>query len=135
MSFKLTLKEVGHRRMANRNEECGDGDGCHFTGLQILGHDPGYFVGFHTKNLFNGMTEQNLDLWIVEDALLHGLAGAKLITSMQEHNVFAQTGQIHRFFHGGVASAHDRNWLLSVQRAIANGARAYAAILELLFTV
>ncbi len=63
-------------------------------------------------DLFNSAVPDDVDLRVLERAVLHDFGGAELVAPMNQSNLAAEFGQKVRFFHRGIAAAHHQNFLV-----------------------
>ena len=75
------------------------------------------------------------DPLVLEDSVLHRLAGAHLGRAHEQVDVLGVFREVHRLFRGGIASTDDGHFFTLENRArtVANRARAYAPTPQRLF--
>ncbi len=73
----------------------------------------------------------HLDLVVGEAALLDALGRPQLVSAMYQVNPGRELREEHRLFHGRIPAAHDRDHLVSEERAIAGGAPRDSSAREL----
>ena len=113
--------------MTDGQEEAVDGDIKQFLLVGTLeAHQMGAFHAVVTEEAHRVGIEQDLDLLVILDALLHGLAGAQIVFAHDQVDLVGQVAQIVGLLTGGVATTHHGNHLLAVEEAVAGGAGRYA---------
>ena len=81
-------------------------------------------------DLVDGAVPDDLDLRVLEQALLQDLLGAEVIAAVDHGDALGEVGQEDRLLDGGVAAADDDHFLALVEEAVAGGAGGDAIALE-----
>ncbi len=84
-------------------------------------------------DLVDRMIPDDLDLGVLEQAVLQDLLRAEVVAPMDDGDALGEVGQEDRFLDGGVASADDHHFLALVEEAVAGGAGRDAVAFEVLF--
>ena len=75
-----------------------------------------------SQNLGDDRVPLEVDLGVVERALLHDLRCAQLVAAMDHRDLGGELGQEDRLLHGGVAAADDHQLLVAEEESVAGGA-------------
>src|SRR5437879_4529019 len=127
----LSLEDRRVRKMPDRHEEPVDGRLPDHTALQILEPDGRDLALVGIEHLVHRGVPDELDLGILERALLHDLGGAEGTAPVDDLHLTSEPGEIQGLFHGGIASPHDHDVLVLEEEAVAGGAGRDAAPHEL----
>ena len=129
-------EHIGVGLVANGEEEAVDGQVVAFLiGLAFAAHHMG---SLHTAFAIeaNGVVfEEHFYLLVLEDALLHHIAGAQIGFANDEVYLLAELGKIDGFLAGCVATAHNSHCLLAIEEAVAGGTGRHTHAIVLLLVV
>src|SRR5258708_7556885 len=129
--FELAAEDGGVRVVADSNEDTLKFDLGNGIGLRVpQAHAANVSVGMG-KNFVDHRGSDEFDFLIGPCAVEHDFGGAKLRTTVHEIDPAGVAGQEDGFFHGGVATAHNRNWFTAEKVAVARSACGNAAAHEL----
>ena len=118
--------------MADGDEDAVDVHGGLVAGLGIgqlrMGDTERVVVAHHLDEV---VIPEDLDLRILEQALLQDLLGPQLVAAMHQGHLVREVGQIERFLDGRIAAADHDHVLAAIEEAVAGGASGYAEALKL----
>jgi hypothetical protein len=83
-------------------------------------------------HLVDGVVPDDLDLGVLEQAVLHDLLGAQAVAAVDQRDLGGEIGQEQRLFDGGVAAADHDDLLAAIEEPVAGGAGRDAEALEML---
>ena len=69
-----------------------------------------------TQHIDHGAVPVHGDVGCGEHPLLHGAGGAEFTATVNDVHHRCELGQVAGLFHGGVSTAHDRQWLVAEDR-------------------
>ena len=91
-------------------------------------------LAFAVQSL-DGAVVNDLDLWVGQCAVLHDLRCLEGVAAVNQVNLVGETGQEVGFFHGAVATANNRNGLLSKEETVAGGTPRNSVTAEFFFAL
>src|SRR5262245_13928790 len=98
------------------------------TRLKVLDAQTLYrAIAYH---VLDGRVIADIDLGVFTRTLLHNLAGAELIATVQQVDLRGVLGQEERLLHGGVAPADNGHFLAAEEEAVTGCAAAHTAPLQ-----
>src|SRR6266542_2797507 len=127
----LAAEDLRVRLMPDRDEEAVDRTLVERARLEVLHAHARDLALADVRDTVDGAVPDELDLGVLEGALLHDLGGAQAVASMDHVDLPPEPREEERFLHGGVAAAHDHDVLVLEEEAVARGAGRHAPPHEL----
>src|SRR5207302_7114682 len=91
-------------------------------GLRMAEHHGFDGILAHVRNVLYDCWCYELNLLVRAGAVEHNLGGSEFPPPMDQVNTAREARQKERFFHGRIASPHDRDLLVAKEKSIASGA-------------
>ena len=108
--------------VADGEEESVDGDVVVLlVGFALALHHVGSLNAVVAEEAGDVVLEENLNLGVLHDAVLHDLAGAEVVLAHDEVYLAGKTCEVAGLLTSGVATAHYGYHLLAVEEAVASG--------------
>src|SRR5262245_41388693 len=119
--------------MANGYEYSVDLEVRSLAGPDVLETDAGHGLGrLRTDDLLHDRVPDDLDLGVLEQAVLHDLLGAESVPAVHHRYLGGEVGEEQGLLDGSVAAAHNYYLLALEKEAVARGASGNAIALEFL---
>ena len=115
---------VGH--VADAEEESADGQDGFFSGDAVAEAHALDFLFVDAEAFFDDDVGAEFDVGVGHGAVEHDARGAEVLAAVEEGDLGGEAGEEEGFFHGGVASADDGDFLSGEEEAVAGGAGADA---------
>src|SRR5207245_4318274 len=117
----LATEDLRVRLMSDRDEEAVDRTLVERPGLEVLHAHAGDLALVDVGDAVDGAVPDELDLRVLEGALLHDLGGAQVVASVDHIDLPPEPREEERLLHRGVAAAHDYDVLVLEEEAVARG--------------
>src|SRR5436309_11959839 len=103
------------------------------AGFQVAELEAGDLFLLHVMDILHYRVGEELNLFVLAGAVEHDLGSAEVLAPVNESDLAGKTGKEERLFHGGVAAADHRDWLVAEEKSVAGGAGGNTMSNERLF--
>ncbi|MNY03566.1 hypothetical protein D3C86_1361930 [compost metagenome] len=130
VQVELALEERGRGLVTDGDEHAVDRLLAGLARLDVLEANGGDLV--LAEDLVDHRVPDELDLGVGKGALLHDLAAAQLVATVDQVDLVGHVAEEEGLLEGSVAAADDHDVLAPEEEAVTGGAGGYAAALEAL---
>src|SRR5579872_41757 len=121
--------------VTNADKETGNREDRYFVVLDIAKFDGFDVVLGGIENFLDDDWGQEFDLVVGLGTIKHDFGSAKIVAPMEDGDFLCEARQMRCFFHGCVAAANDRDFLIAKKITIAGGTRGNSVADQLLFGI
>ena len=124
VEVELAGEHPGVGLVADAEEESADRQDGYLAGDAVAQAHAFDFLVVYAEDFFDDDVGEDLDFGVGHGAVEHDAGGAEVLAAMEDGHLGAEAGEEERFFHGGVATADDRDFPAGEEEAVAGGAGA-----------